>query len=336
MHDRPLSTNSTQRQTMPAVIAATGFAVWLLASPTAHAFDEEPDCRVVAAEATASFGVLSSFVAASSRQITSAQPGAGLRCPRSPLSETAPGDRVLVLLSSASQGHLKNVAGDLIPYEIFADSARQEPLTIGIAYDYTGGVTGDANDMPMYFAIAPVINPAAGRYVDTLIATWEWQICRPSGLDPCARKIQGTATTQIRLELEIQPDCVIHAPDLNFGAAPFVRNFSPVTQTIHIRCTRGQTYSAGLDDGQHAVSGQRRMAANGRYLAYDIFQDPGGTLRWGKHGNERRESAQADSGAANHDGLTGQGFVYTAIIDPDQTTPLPGTYADRIIVDVEF
>lgn len=73
-----------------------------------------------------------------------------------------------------------------------------------------------------------------------------------------------------------------------------VAGFGTVNQGINVSCTKGSSYTVGLDDGQNVSAGRRRMkSAANNYLAYDIFKSAG-TVRWGATGVARRSSADAD------------------------------------------
>lgn len=85
----------------------------------------------------------------------------------------------------------------------------------------------------------------------------------------------------ITVELEVTPpDCMITAPDIDFGSSPLVAGFEPVSQVISLTCTKNSSFSIGLNDGLNASGGQRRMISSGHYLEYEIYKSS--TMeRWG-------------------------------------------------------
>lgn len=308
---------------------------------------QQQACSLDSAHPSASFGVTNSLAVATNVQNTSAQPNAGVRCRGSLLGIIVLNDKLTATLSSVNNGRLSGPTGDTIEYSVFADAAGQEELTVGSDYNYynnyilglLGLLGGNEAAMPMYFRTVPVSagNVAAGLYTDTLTVSWNWSICTGIGLlGICLGRSTGNAMSIIALELQILPDCVIHAPDLNFGSAPLVSGFDPVTQTLTVRCTKGQAYSVGLSNGQHSLGGERRMEAAGQYLKYELYKGPGGSQRWGDQGVERRDSVQADNQPGNHDGVSSQGFIYRGVIDATQSTPPVGFYTDTVVVDVAF
>lgn len=304
-------------------------------------------CSVNAPTPAASFGSLSSLGVGTMTQQTQALPSAGLRCPGSVLGLIVTGDRVNATLSSVNGGRLRNETGDTIGYSIFADAAVQAPLTLGTAYNYynsyilglLGLLSGQAADIPMYFRTQPgtAANVSAGTYTDTLTVQWNWSVCTGIGIaNICLGRNSGNGTSVISLSLTVSPDCAINSPNLDFGSAPLIEGFDPVTQTISIRCTKGSNYTVGISDGLHASGSQRRLEAGGNYLSYEIYQGVSSQTRWGQSGSARRSSGQADIQPGNYDGLSWQGFTYRAEILPDQPTPPPATYTDTLVVDVAF
>lgn len=308
-------------------------------------------CSVNEPTPTASFGSLSSLDVGTMTQQIKAMPSTGLRCPGSLLGLIVTGDRVNATVFSANGGasnaRLRNSAGDTIGYTIFADNAGQAQITPGTAYNYynsyilglLGLLGGQAADLPMYFRTQPgsASNVSAGTYTDTLTVNWNWSICTGIGIaNICLGRNSGNGTSVISLSLTVSPDCAINSPNLDFGSAPLIEGFDPVTQTITIRCSKGSNYTVGISDGMHASGSQRRLEAGGNYLLYEIYQGVSSQTRWGQTGSARRSSGQADIQPGNYDGLSWQGFTYRAEILPDQPTPPPATYTDTLVVDVAF
>lgn len=301
-------------------------------------------CSIVSSAPTAAFGSLSSLNVGTVIQQAQPMPNAGLRCPGSVLTLLSGNFYINATLASANSGRLRNAAGDTIGYQAYADNAGQVPLTLGTTFNYynTGllALLNGSVEPPMRFRTQPGTagNVSAGTYTDTLTVSWSWRICPGIGaLGLCVGTIQtGTGTSVITLSLTVSPDCAINSPNLDFGSAPLIEGFDPVTQTISIRCTKGSNYTVGISDGMHASGSQRRLEAGGNYLLYEIYQGVSSQTRWGQSGSARRSSGQADLQPGNYDGLSWQGFTYRAEILPNQSTPPPATYTDTLVVDVAF
>ncbi|QIQ20757.1 Csu type fimbrial protein [Zophobihabitans entericus] len=303
-------------------------------------------CEVsTSASYSPTFGSVSSINVNKSTQTTSL-PEAGIRCGGSLLSVLALTSYIRGTVTST--GLLTN-GTDTIPFQMFVDSSFSRPFTSGTAFNYYNstilgllGLTGESyNSIPMYFrTITGALNLKAGTYTGSVSVYWEWSIC--SAINITLLCI-GTVTTDhttvtINLTLNVTNDCVITAPDINFGIAPLASSFGTVTQTISVYCTKGTVYTVGLGNGSHALNNQRRLAYNGNYLNYEIYQGNTGTLRWGALLAERRAAASAEVNPGLGSGVntTKQGFLYRATILSNQTTPPAGTYTDSVVVDVQF
>lgn len=213
--------------------------------------------------------------------------------------------------------------------------------------------SGPSKSLPLYIRTSAQGALKAGTYTGTINLRWYFSVCTIGAIVVClpsespgfvrpllgiglnwGQGVPGTVT----VTMAVTNDCVIAAPNIDFGQAPFAANFNAVTGTILIRCSAGASYSVGLSNGNYYSGGWRRMnnATTGEYLQYDIYQTSTSTLRWGSSGAERRSSSTADTNPNVYDGVVNQGFTYKARINPSQTTPGVGTYKDSIVLDVQF
>ncbi len=311
-------------------LRALAFALSCAAAPDAHA-----DCSVVAA-APASFGAVTSFVLASQRQTTSTT-SSGLSCSGALLGLLATGDLIEATLVSRRGGRLAGPTGDLVPYQIYADSSRTIPLNPGTAYNWAsdrllnllGVFSGPSKLLPLYFQIPSGRNVAAGTYLDTLTVSWRWDYCAGIGVGRlCLRRDRGSGSASMQLSVTVTNDCLIRAPDLSFGAAPIVSDFAAVTGSLALRCTKGMAYTVGMSaGGQPHTNGRRQMANGAQRLQYDVFGPDGAVWR-------QADNRASSDGAA--DGHSTEQFPYTAKIYPDQATPPVGAYTDSVIIDVRY
>ena len=323
----------------------------IMAQGTAHA------CQLSHPNPQADYGTWSSIELETLTPVTSAQPSAGLEC-GSALVGVGGGllfdtDYINATVTgtntSGSLFHLRHPDGDEVPYRAFADAAFQEEISPGVTYNYSNEYllellgllgTGNSAELPMILRLENFggVNLEPGVYTDTLTIFWDWRRC--NGVDLagtlCILYSEGTATTTINVSMVVEPDCEIDAANANFGSAPLVGVFNQVTQTINIRCSKSQLYTVGLNNGLHDMSGERRLSNGADYLLYDIFQGPSGDTPWADSGADRRASSAADINPAEHDGVVPQGFIYRAVIRPNQPTPPAGTYTDTIVIDVAF
>jgi spore coat protein U-like protein len=143
---------------------------------------------------------------------------------------------------------------------------------------------------------------------------------------------------RVNIELRVENDCIIQAPQLDFGTAPLAGSFNPVTRTIQIRCSaRRRLYGGARQRQPPSRVAVRRMANGSNYLAYEIYKSAVSPDRWGMLGAGSGAPARAaDLNPGVYNSLTNQSYTYRAVIDPAQTTPPAGNYSDTVRIDVEF
>lgn len=313
-------------------------------------------CTLVEPNPSADFGNWSSIGIQSATPTTEAIPSAGLECEGAlvgALGGLFGSDYIEATINglntTGSLFHLTHSEGDALSFKAFADPNFQEEIHPGATYNYSNAYllellgllgTGNSAELPIFFRIdsAAGANLQPGLYTDTLTINWNWSRCK--GVDVgglvCILFATGTATTLIDIQLMIEADCIVQAPQASFGSAPLVAAFNELTQTIEIRCSKSQSYSVGLNLGLHQHSSERRLNLGAHYLVYDIFKGPSGVESWGHIESNRRNSAAADINPGQYDGIGMQGFIYRAVIRPNQATPPVGIYHDTVVIDVAF
>lgn len=295
-------------------------------------------------------GSFSSYRVASTPQQGSGQ--AGLQCD---IFLAALTTHYIGLRVEASTFELTGPTGQTIPYTASL-SAGGTPLTVGNVRDLSSLslvslLSGTNNSVPIYFNTSAAAGLRAGNYSGFIDLRWYYSVCS-LGVALClayssspgfVRPLLGPATVwgtgvpvRVNVQLTVENDCVITAPNIAFGSAPLVGAFSPVTRTILIRCSAGAAYSVGLNDGNNPDNGVRRMRSGTNYLRYELYKTAASSDRWGAVGTGRRSSATADANAGIYDSTTTQGYTYRAAILPGQITPPVGSYSDTIRIDVAF
>ncbi|MPM57279.1 hypothetical protein SDC9_104101 [bioreactor metagenome] len=259
-----------------------------------------------------------------------------------------------------NDGLLKRQGGsatDAIPYSILDEnddplpSNQDHVLDMGRINIFGG--PGDTMQLKLRIEQSNLQLPA-GKYVGTIQMRWYYWACFAgafpfgclSSSSSPGFKVSGNSVNNwgtgtlvtLTVSVTLNKDCMINAPSVNFGSAPLVAAFNPVTQTLNITCSAGADYTVGMDNGKNVDAGTRRMrmGSGNSYLRYELFKSASGNDRWGNLGSERRHSSTAEVAPGIYDGSTTQGFVYRAVIEPTQATPPPGTYTDNIVVDVDF
>lgn len=301
-------------------------------------------CSVVATTA-AGFGPVSSILTNTTVQSTSTT-NAGLRCTGSLLSLLTTNDHFYATVTSSTAG-MVGPTGDVISYNLYATNNTGAAYLInrGAPYDFARngiidllGLLGGSTPktVPIYLGTITGGNVAAGIYTETLSIYWDWNYCSGIGaLGICLGRDANTGTATLTVNMTVTNDCTVTAPNISFGGAPVVSAFGTVNQTINISCTKGSTYTVGLDPGKHASGGRRQMMSGTNFLAYDIFKSAGTTV-WGSVGAARRDSTTAEVNPGKGLGSGAQGFNYNAKVYTDQPTPPAGVYIDNVILDVGF
>ncbi len=327
--------------------------VWLPLWSTPASAQTYGTCTV--SPATMNLGSISSYAAVSE---SAAGSGAtGLAC--TTLLTLAAPSYIKVKVDNSSF-LLTGPGGQTLSFTL-SSSPGGTPLGVGSEADFSTTAllslfSGPNNSIPLYIATSTKSGLAAGTYTGTLTLRWYFSVCIAGALTVCLSDSRSPGLTRnaitsvltgwgtgvpvtVSITLNVTRDCQITAPGLSFGTAPLVGSFNPVTRTISIRCTRDTPYTVGLGDGMN-FSGVRRMrqGSTSNYLRYEIYRgNSAGTGRWGSAlSGERRSSATADSYPGIYDSSTLQGYSYSAIIDPAQITPPPGTYTDTVVIDVAF
>jgi spore coat protein U-like protein len=140
----------------------------------------------------------------------------------------------------------------------------------------------------------------------------------------------GSVNANMNVKIQIQNACEITtAPaDLDFGTAgPLTSNVDNQT-TFGVTCTDQAPYNIGLDNGQNASGGVRRMAdGNGNFVSYALYQDNGRTTAWG---DTVGTDTEAGTGSGDEQTITVYGRV------APQTTPPAGSYQDTVVVAVTY
>ncbi|WP_297120325.1 spore coat U domain-containing protein [Enterobacter sp. ECC-175] len=229
---------------------------------------------------------------------------------------------------------------DVIPTRLCGLSGCASSSEVQISKTYTwGGSTllgllgSKQYNIPLYFRTVAGQNVTAGPYQVLLTFNINYNVCAVGAAGLCLTPQTGTATTTILLNLTVTNDCsAMTTPDINFNSAPLVQNFPTVSQAIAVTCTKGSTYTIGINNGANALNNVRRMVSGSNAMSYDIYKEAT-TNRWGGSGAERWTSAT--SSQVSTDGLL-RTYNYTAKVLTGQTTPPAGTYSDTLIVDVAF
>lgn len=282
----------------------------------------------------------SSSVAANTTPVN-AQGTTAMTCPGALITIGLLGSYTLsaTITSTTNNLNLKNAAGDLIPYSIYATGAFGTALGIGGKLDYSGSnllsiSLGNLNaNLPIYIRTgnngAINVNISAGTYTDVINLAWNYNICKVlSVLGACVGSWQGTGTgtdiSTVTVTLVVSKNCAINsAQDVNFGSFALVGQFNPISQTITLTCTKGSTFNTYVTTGDNPVTNWQQMKLTSStatdYLQYQLYQGTSGTTLW------NAASMLPGTGTG-----TQQLVPFHAVINPNQSQRTPGSYQDNV------
>ncbi|CNI13551.1 sigma-fimbriae tip adhesin [Yersinia frederiksenii] len=282
----------------------------------------------------------SSSVAANTTAVN-AQGATAMTCSGALISIALLGSYTLsaTIASTTNNLNLKNAAGDLIPYSIYATGAFGTALGIGSKLDYSGSnllsiSLGNLNaNLPIYIRTgnngAINVNISAGTYTDVITLDWNYNICKVLNvLGGCLGSWQGSGTgtdiSTVTVTLVVSKNCAINsAQDVNFGSFALVGQFNPISQTITLTCTKGSTFNTYVTTGDNPVTNWQQMKLTSStatdYLQYQLYQGASGSTLW------NATSMLPGTGTG-----TQQQVPFHAVINPNQNQRTPGSYQDNV------
>ena len=104
---------------------------------------------------------------------------------------------------------------------------------------------------------------------------------------------QGSSLSDpFQVRIGIVSTCTaIAADDIDFGnQTPGAGLTVSATGNLAVKCTNGQEYAIGLDQGQNfdESNSKRRMAGEGTFIPYVLSADASGSPDWGSDGDTRQ------------------------------------------------
>ena len=135
----------------------------------------------------------------------------------------------------------------------------------------------------------------------------------------------------------IAPNCLVSAAAVNFGSVGVLASNIDAAGTIAVQCTSTSPYSVSLDNGINANGSQRRMrfGATSSYVSYGLFTNAGRTSGWTTSSSASSCSQGAGTCILNTGSSASQNTTVYGCV-PAQTTPVPGTYSDAVVITVTY
>jgi spore coat protein U-like protein len=212
-------------------------------------------------------------------------------------------------------------AGSPLTYEIFREAARVNTwcdggskLDIAMNIPASGTLT---QTFTMYGRVNGLQNPVyrTTPYTDTLTVT--------------LKQGGGSITsTTIPVSGSVAANCTVSAGSLGFGTYNTTTAATAIA-TVTVNCSNGASYQVGLGGGSNLTGSTRRMAGpGGARLSYELYSNSGRTIAWGDGTALGAKVSGTGSGAS-------QGLVVYGRIPAGQL-PTPGSYADSVVVTVDY
>lgn len=146
--------------------------------------------------------------------------------------------------------------------------------------------------------------------------------------------IAGSKTDDIDVTATVSNNCVFTGAtaDLGFGAYdPADANYTTedtATTSFSVRCTKGASVVFKLDNGDNAVSNQRKMKLDAsNLLNYNLFSDAGNSVAWNA---TTYPAAVVSSGPGTPISKTIYGVI------PGGQDVSAGSYIDNVVITAEF
>lgn len=221
-----------------------------------------------------------------------------------------------------------------LKYQIFTDASRTQPWPQRLLFVPYVDISS-ATDIRRINFYAKVITGLAGvptgKQTGTLfmrVRVYPYGALESAPSCAAPSGYFGTQYYQFGVSVDVQPSCAISATPLIFPPQTTLTADVLAQSSLLVTCTLNALYWVGLDDGQHAIAGQRRMKSGANYINYEIYRDSARRLRWGA--TKDRDTV---SGAVL--GASQPLPVYGKIPSP-MVSPPPGNYYDTVIVTVNF
>lgn len=114
--------------------------------------------------------------------------------------------------------------------------------------------------------------------------------------------------------------------NIDFGSTSGLKAAREQTTSVQLKCTPDVAWQVSLNDGLHAQSGARYMAAANERVAYELYSDSTHLSRWGNS----QTSTVTGTGTGVLQNLTVYGHV------PAQPSAAPGTYQDTVTMTLTY
>lgn len=148
----------------------------------------------------------------------------------------------------------------------------------------------------------------------------------------------GSAQGNLIVKITISPECKVNPNGdaiLDFGTPGILTKDADGKGSISVQCTKGTTYSIGLNAGTHPSTADdvatRRMKGPGAndYIGYQLYSDEGRQTVWGSTSKKDTVDSKIADGTAQPYSVYGR-------VSKLATGVATGEYKDAVTVTVSF
>lgn len=258
-------------------------------------------------------------------------------------SNGTPSDRVLICVdlgegSVSPSGNARRMSGgsSYLLYQLYANSERTiiwgsagtayPPVSIAVTLDGNGSAS---NNRAIYGRVFGGQSTAeATTYTSDFTGNDVDIRYRVTNNDDCsAGSGSSGGAVSFTVSGTVAPKCVVSTAPVNFGSHSALISNIDAVGSVSVTCTPATNYAIRLDGGHAAAAPTaRKMFKGSDIITYGLYRNPERDQPWGY--TEGTTAQGTGSGNAQPHPVYGR-------VGP-QSTPLPGTYTDTVVVIVDY
>jgi spore coat protein U-like protein len=242
---------------------------------------------------------------------------------------------------------MTSAPGDTMAFQIYRNSARTQiwgsvdnpsylPFQQDLSFTILANGETRTGSIPVYGQVpAAQAGLGVGAYSDVFNAahtklSYNYNEALLSlGTYPATCGNASLGSFPFTASANVPPFCRLTlAGDLDFGTTSTLAAAVDASSSIGMSCTARTAWQLGLDAGQHALGGTRRMlGGGGAAIVYALYRDAARSLAWG---NTLNSDTLLGTGSGSAQSFTVYGRV------PAQAPVPSGNYADVVLVTVTY
>ena len=237
--------------------------------------------------------------------------------------------------ASGSQRRMQG-GGSYLLYQLYQNSERSvvwgsvyaadPPAAFAAAADGTGAVSGERSIYARVFGGQSTAD--ATTYGATFTGGDVDIRYRQTADNECAADLgESGGAVSFNVGATVPPNCMVTTSPVNFGTQGILATNIDATGSVSVTCTPAATYSIRLNGGNAAAAPMaRKMSKGSDTITYGLYRNSERDQPWGD--TEGTTAAGIGSGGTQTHTVYGR-------VGPQPTPPI-GTYADTVVVVVDY